>query len=1600
MKKSIIRKIGIIFSAILLIQTIFEPVMAGGMGEVYATQSAATVTTKEEFIAALSEKKSPITVNGVITIGDEADGTTNKMLPTYIPAGTVIQGTNGASINSRGPIQLEGDNVVIKDIELTFSSSNALGSVPHREIFLAGHSLTLDNVATYLSGTSGILGGLGGTEEELLPTVYAGGFEGTAVGSSASLTIINANEKTMLQGIYMGHDAQADSKVPYTGEATLAISAKTTIKECADVSLNSSAHIMVSGNGNVGNLSVYGNENTVFTVDQTNVYSAAIYNVGTISLNNSAQLQLLHGTLNNVSVKNAAALYLDKMSNVVMAGDFAGGLYDEETETDETGSLVLSQEGFLRIEGNVTGTTALCVDNHNFSADFISNRKYIEAPNAENIDSGFVMNDYKAEHYEIYYEMDGWYVYDNPESGWYPVIADVEVIYAPMAVDVSNIVGENFVPAVTAPFCEILWKDEQGNSFNASTVRDWGFYFSDMVVGVKTEYLNDAAFADATDWGNSVQFATSESAPGRYYFYGQDLESIKTGEYTFLFMSDMQELENATVGTLQELRKTAKAEITVYLYNSQAEVGEEITDITKESITVESIGDKAYTGSMIMPEVLVKNEGVSLVQGQDYVVSYDNNVNVGTAKAIITGIGNYTGTREVAFTIVKGTPALTLTINGQASANAEYEDEITLHLQVDPYGINDGNSTNYVNFYCGSNLLGTGMLSKTGKATLQYATTDRLIPVGENSIRAEFGGSANLSTASAQATLNLTKKKLPSEAIASVELEDFAGDGATKTTAIVSVMDSAGIAYGATGTAELASAETGTYESARIVEWSLNATRGDWYELPDAPANIIVSPAVEILENTEVTPTPEPTPEVTPTPEPTPEVTPTPEPTPEVTPTPEPTPEVTPTPEPTPEVTKIRIEDIPNQIYTGKNIQPEIVVYDGEKELIKGTDYTVSYKDNRNVGEAKVTVTGKGNYRDKETAKFEIVKKDICAEDMFVQETVNATLSSKGVLKHPKITVKMGKTSLKKDKDYTVQWPDKDTEGYISLTEDGKEIVNPGTYEVTISGIGNFEGTKTIRYDVLPYGTMQVSKANIKATQKISYDDYMKAQRVYPEVVVKGYIENEDYVIIWPDTVSVGKNNTFEVRALSEDSEPVGTGRMYGSRKVNFTVTGTKLTTAEYIIDGVPDEKIYTGEYITFDEDISVKKLIKEEDGTFSQVELEKNQDYTIDYKKNLNQGTAQVIINGAGPYNGTLKKNFKIKKVDLSVVEPENLIVSVEDQNYNGKVWKPTVSIKVNGRDLEKKDFSVSYANSKDAGMARVTITGKGNYTGKIYSSFEVSPKDITSLDITANDVYAILDAKGQLKQPKVVVKDGKKTLKAGKDYELLWPDITDGEGEEEIIVPGEYEVHIKGIGNYESEQVKTIAYDVLRNNTVLLNKVKVKITPSKLAWQTGVPSVTVGDGKYVQGQDYRLEWSNQTIGKNNTVTIIALKRGEDNGNGGYGSGKLYGEKVVKYTITGRNLSTSTKEFYITGISSTYPYTGADWKPEVIIKDLKKPLNDAKTEFYILQRGKDYEVSYVDNRMAGTAKVIITGKGAYGGKITKTFKIEKKTMQFFLEKK
>ena len=65
-----------------------------------------------------------------------------------------------------------------------------------------------------------------------------------------------------------------------------------------------------------------------------------------------------------------------------------------------------------------------------------------------------------------------------------------------------------------------------------------------------------------------------------------------------------------------------------------------------------SVDSQTYTGSPLEPEVRVELGGRALSRGADYSVTYRDNVGVGTATAIVTGVGNYAGSASVTFVIV------------------------------------------------------------------------------------------------------------------------------------------------------------------------------------------------------------------------------------------------------------------------------------------------------------------------------------------------------------------------------------------------------------------------------------------------------------------------------------------------------------------------------------------------------------------------------------------------------------------------------------------------------------------------------------------------------------------------------------------------------------------------------------------------------------------------------------------------------------------------------------------------------------------------------------------------------------------------------------
>lgn len=76
-------------------------------------------------------------------------------------------------------------------------------------------------------------------------------------------------------------------------------------------------------------------------------------------------------------------------------------------------------------------------------------------------------------------------------------------------------------------------------------------------------------------------------------------------------------------------------------------------------------------------------------------------------------------------------------------------------------------------------------------------------------------------------------------------------------------------------------------------------------------------------------------------------------------------------------ISKATVSGVSDKVYTGKNITMSVLVTMNGKALKNGTDYAVSYKNNKNTGKASVVISGEGNYQGTLTKYFNIVPKKV-----------------------------------------------------------------------------------------------------------------------------------------------------------------------------------------------------------------------------------------------------------------------------------------------------------------------------------------------------------------------------------------------------------------------------------------------------------------------------------------------------------------------------------------------------------------------------------------------------------------------------------------------
>lgn len=428
--------------------------------------------------------------------------------------------------------------------------------------------------------------------------------------------------------------------------------------------------------------------------------------------------------------------------------------------------------------------------------------------------------------------------------------------------------------------------------------------------------------------------------------------------------------------------------------------------------------------------------------------------------------------------------------------------------------------------------------------------------------------------------------------------------------------------------------------------------------------------------------------------------------------------------------------------YTGHPIEPEFTVKYAGSTLDEGVDYTYSYSNNKDVGTGVITIAGLGVFDGKLTKTFTITKRSFDS-GLFVATIANVKYSKRTHEYKPAPIVVYGDDKLIPDVDYSLSYSDND-----GTKEDAS---------VTITGINNFEGSRTLDFKILKE-TVASSKFSITlSSKKYTYDGTEKC----PDVTVKyggDPVDAEDYEVVYYDNIDAGYARVCIV----------GMGQFSGTKEIKYKIDPAQLSDTTAVIRDIPDQ-VYSGESRP-----EVVVINKSTDEAIAASDLK------ITYSNNKKTGTAKVTVKGKNNYRGTLKTTFTIGAMGF-----DDYDYSIEDQLYTGKKCTPNIIAihRTTGEVItlsSKNAFKVKWADNTAVGTATATFEPKNSNTfvfDRSKDNKKVIEFNIVKTDLAMARIAPIADQKyrkNKETKPKISVYVGNTKI-SNRNLKIVYGSNTD---------------------------------------------------------------------------------------------------------------------------------------------------------------------------------------------------------------------------------
>lgn len=377
--------------------------------------------------------------------------------------------------------------------------------------------------------------------------------------------------------------------------------------------------------------------------------------------------------------------------------------------------------------------------------------------------------------------------------------------------------------------------------------------------------------------------------------------------------------------------------------------------------------------------------------------------------------------------------------------------------------------------------------------------------------------------------------------------------------------------------------------------------------------------------------------------------------------------------------------------------------------------------------------------------------------------------------------------------------------------------------------------------------------------------------------------------------------------------------------------------------------------------------------------ELKEGTDYKLEYKNNVNVGTATVKVVGMGAYKGVDQTaNFEIEedcgwngiKYYNDTYQNGDHIGSLEwsEWRYNKKT--PYISIACNhcGKELENgKDYTIIFSNTDHLGEGTAKVVGLNEYAGHELSfTYTLKPKDLKAESYYNGDDLGTYKWTGKEVKPdigKIYVQDiygfvVDTEAVEGKDYQLEYSNN---------IEEGTATVKVVGIGDAKGT-VLTYTYHIEKQHgwngfSVTGHKDGDDLGAYEWTGNDVEPELNLtcnhcGNELY-QGSDYELEYTgDRTEPGKVTVKVIGTRD--------------YEGWTQSFTYTIKNKTFSFEDHKDGEDLGAAEYTGSE---------VRYPISNVTDKTgKVLSEGTDYKLVYSDNTKPGVANVQIIGLNDYDG--------------------